>query len=118
MKKVLVVDDEFATREAIARTLVAEGFEVRKAGDIPQAVERLSEDRYDLVLCDQTLREGGGAALVERMRADARYRAIAVVLMVEPYGKAPAIDGVERLTKPVKLDELLAAVGRLLPGPR
>lgn len=117
MRKVLVVDDEFATREAIARTLVAEGFEVRKAGDVPQALERLAEDRYDLVLCDQTLRDGGGAALVERMRADARYRAIAVVLVVEPYGRRPAIEGVERLVKPVVLDELLAVVGRLLPGP-
>jgi CheY-like chemotaxis protein len=50
--RVLVVEDELALGEAVAAALADEGFKVDRAGDGEEALARLRERHYDVIICD------------------------------------------------------------------
>ena len=51
-KKILLVDDEEIIRDALGGLLVEEGHEVVEAGDGTEAIEKLSTEKYDIVITD------------------------------------------------------------------
>jgi DNA-binding NtrC family response regulator len=51
-KSVLIVDDEAAARDALARLLAARGFAVRTAADTHEASRELAADPANVVLLD------------------------------------------------------------------
>jgi DNA-binding response OmpR family regulator len=51
-KKILVVDDESAIREALSKVLHAEGYEVVTAENGQVAIEKFKSEKMDLVLLD------------------------------------------------------------------
>ncbi len=67
---VLVVDDEPALRELMARSLVVEGFDVVTAADARDAwalIDRPGES-FGLIIVDAFMPGGSGTALVHRTR--------------------------------------------------
>ena len=114
MKRTLVVDDEFAVREAIARLLAMQGYAVRKASDGLEALESLSKQPCDVVICDQRMPRCDGPELVARMRAVPALAAIPVVMALDPFGPRPELVGVISVVKPVRVDALLSAVQQAL----
>ena len=61
-KHLLLVDDETALREAIAERLADHGFEVEQADSGEQALERLAEFAFDILITDLRLPGIDGAA--------------------------------------------------------
>jgi PAS domain S-box-containing protein len=122
---VLVVDNEPAARDALARLLRGWGFSVADAHDGERAVQALAARSADVWLLDYHLDQADtGVALRERLVA-AHGERPAVILSADPgAGVRRAVQdaGLPLLLKPLKplalksvLDRLLAA-GRL-PGP-
>jgi PAS domain S-box-containing protein len=68
--RALVVDDEVDVAELIAEILKKEGFRVDLAHSGLQAVERLKNHRYDLLLSDLNMPELDGRGLYEVIRDD------------------------------------------------
>jgi CheY-like chemotaxis protein len=81
VKTVLLVDDEHAIIDALSGILEDEGFRVVTAGNGREALARLEEGLPDVALVDVMMPGMDGRELVQRMRADARYSQIPVVLM-------------------------------------
>jgi DNA-binding response OmpR family regulator len=50
--RVLVVEDESALGEAVAAALADEGFRPDRASDGAEALERVRERHYDVIICD------------------------------------------------------------------
>src|SRR5262245_46392574 len=50
--RALVIEDEQALNEAVAAALADEGFEVDRAADGEEALARLHEKLYDVIICD------------------------------------------------------------------
>jgi two-component system NtrC family sensor kinase len=50
--RALVVEDELALGEAVAAALADEGFKVDRAGNGEEALARLRERHYDVIICD------------------------------------------------------------------
>ncbi len=68
--RVLVVDDEPASRQALGGLLQRWNCAVDAVGSIDEALHAAAQNRPDLVLCDLDLGpEGDGLALVQRLRA-------------------------------------------------
>lgn len=81
MRTVLVVDDEYGTVEVLLAALEDAGYRVLTAANGRRALERLEENKPDLVVSDFMMPLMDGAALVQAMRANPEYRDIPVIMM-------------------------------------
>ncbi len=116
---ILVVDDQTELLLGIQLTLEAAGYRVLLAQDGHLALELLLHEPVDLILADIAMPEMNGYQLYEKVRADSRLVQVQFVFLTARamasdirYGKALGAD--DYLTKPVKPEDLLAAIeGRL-----
>ena len=69
---VLVVEDEAALGAAVSEALVDAGFSVSLASDGIEALERLKERPYDLIVCDLKMPRLDGTAFYRQLEAEAR----------------------------------------------
>lgn len=116
-RRILVVDDDQAVRETLVQGLAREGYVVRAASDVGDAVALLGREPVDLVVTDLVLSGGSG---LEVARTVKRAQPGTPVILVTgwPGRVAPetlethGIDAV--VEKPVGLDTLRATVATLL----
>ena len=66
--RILVVDDEIQIAQLLAGVLESEGYKVEYALDGEEAVGRLEEQEYDLLLTDLRMPRMGGMELIEEAR--------------------------------------------------
>jgi DNA-binding NtrC family response regulator len=69
-RRVLVVEDEAAVRESVARVLAAEGIEVDFAEDLQTALDHPRRPTCGAVLCDLKLPDGTALDLLKAVRAE------------------------------------------------
>ncbi len=81
MATILIIDDEFACRNPLARLLQIDGYQVTQAADGLEALQRLDEQPHDLILLDLLMPRMDGVAFLERLRADPRYANLPVFLV-------------------------------------
>lgn len=123
MRTVLVVDDEFGTVEVLVAALEDAGYRVLTAANGRRALERLEENKPDLVISDFMMPLMDGAAMVAAMRANPSFRDIPVVMMSAAPEAAlrKHLDGYEAfLRKPFRIPALLDVVRSIFertPGP-
>jgi CheY-like chemotaxis protein len=77
----LVVDDSPINRDLLAKQLARRGYLVATAENGRQALERLGEQDFDLVLLDIIMPELDGIEVLRRIKADARLREIPVIMI-------------------------------------
>jgi CheY-like chemotaxis protein len=65
---VLVADDNEGVRDVVGRLLIAAGFQVTTAADGREALERLEQRDYALVIADLDMPHLDGAALIRTLR--------------------------------------------------
>jgi DNA-binding response OmpR family regulator len=119
MARILIVEDESHIADGLVFNLEAEGFETVAVGNGREAAELLTgpDGDFDVVLLDIMLPEMSGFEVARRARAAGSRVAI---LMLTAKDESPdVVRGLEEgaddyLTKPFRLDELLARVKGLL----
>jgi two-component system response regulator CpxR len=108
--RVLVVDDDDATREVIAELLRDEGYEVACAENGVAALREIRmEHSPDLVLLDLMMPVMSGWEVLEQLQESDRLSQIPVVVVSAM--NAPGAR--EHLAKPIDVALLLSTVGRL-----
>ena len=113
---ILVVDDEQSQRDVLTGYLKKKKYFVRQASSVPDAMERIRQDHYDLVLTDYRMPERSGLDLLNEIRkADPE---ITVVLMtafgtIEGAVSAMRAGAYDYVTKPIDLDDLELLIERL-----
>jgi DNA-binding response OmpR family regulator len=116
---VLVVDDAWATRRALAQALAHElGAEVDEAEDGEDARYALMEGTPDVAVVDANTPWTDGPELVRRMRADpATVRVPIVGMSALPVSGVMLDAGCDAfVTKPFVIDDLIAVVRRVIRG--
>ena len=114
--RVLVVDDEETIRLALAKFLRVRGYAVATAASGAEALERLAEGRYELMLCDVRMPGMSGVELLPRALAvdpDLGVLFLSAVNDAPTATEALSTGALDYLTKPVELAELQAAVERV-----
>ena len=79
--RILVVDDNRLNRIKLARNLEQQGHVVSLAENGVEALEKLGEDPFDLILLDILMPEMDGFQVLERMNEDSELRAIPVIVI-------------------------------------
>jgi DNA-binding response OmpR family regulator len=115
-KKILVVEDDAATRDMIASYLGASGYGVETASDGLAMRQRLEAAPVDLLLLDLNLPDSDGLDLARQVRAASRMGIIIVTERDTPDERATGLEmgADDYITKPFFPRELLARVRNLL----
>ena len=118
-KKILLADDSITIQKVIELTFSDEDFEVVTVGNGRLALEKLSEVRPDIVLCDIIMPEKDGYEVCEQIKKNPNFSHVPVLLLTgafEPFDQERAAragyDG--SLAKPFEPETLIAKVRDLL----
>jgi two-component system response regulator HydG len=115
--RILVVDDDPGTREALRAGLASEGHTVATADNSIQAIAELDKREFDVVLADLTLPRVSGLELLDHVKKTAPT--IEVIVITGQGSIATAVDAIKRgayhyVTKPCAADEILHLVSQAL----
>ena len=118
MPRVLVVEDEPSIVTIVRYHLESAGFDSYFAGDVEEGWRLLVAESPDAAVIDIRLPGDDGWTLIERLRADARFRDLPVVVLTgllepEVVEKANSL-GCEYLSKPFAASALLSKIRILL----
>ncbi|MCM2326299.1 MAG: phosphate regulon transcriptional regulator PhoB [Lysobacter sp.] len=117
--RILVVEDEPAIQELIALNLEQAGQHPVMAASAEEGLRRIEEELPDLVLLDWMLPGQSGIELARRLRADARTRALPIIMLTARGDEEDKLRGLETgaddyITKPFSMKELQARIKAVL----
>jgi DNA-binding response OmpR family regulator len=124
MAKVLIVEDEETLARTLAEKLRSDGFTVITAADGEEGLEKIREERPDLIVLDIMLPKLDGLSLCRIIRRDTATAHIPIIMLTARGTEVDKIVGLESgaddyVVKPLALGEFLArvrAVMRRAPG--
>ena len=117
--RVLVVDDEPENREMLGDMLASVGFRVKAVDNAAQALDLLGKEHgIDLVFMDKRMPGMNGYEAISRLRerTDGRHLPVLVVTasgQADEEGQAVSAGADAYVAKPVRREELLAAIGQI-----
>jgi DNA-binding response OmpR family regulator len=121
MPKILVVDDDKEFRLYVSEALTRAGYEIQTAASGSEAVEKASNEDFDVVLLDLIMPKMSGSDVIVQLR---RVSPRSQVIMITAFASIDnAVDAIKRgaadyLTKPFKVDDLLIRIKRVLEEAR
>ncbi|MGJ4942568.1 response regulator transcription factor [Bradyrhizobium sp. HKCCYLS1011] len=120
MNRILLIEDDTETAEAIVAELADRGFEVQWAGDGVDGLGRARASSPDAMIVDRMLPGMDGLTVIEALRKD-HVRTPVLVLSalgaVDDRVRGLRMGGDDYLTKPFALVELVARIEALLRRP-
>lgn len=111
--KLLVVDDEKIALNSLVRALSKEGYSVVPASNGTEAIEKLRESDFDVVITDLIMGDIDGHAVLEETKSrhpDTRLIMITGYATVDTAVQALRTGAFHYIEKPLKLDEVRTAV--------
>ncbi len=121
--KILVVDDDRTQLTALSLTLERQGYEVVPAQSSEEALQALEDEAPDLLLLDILMPRVDGIALLKRIKADARWRDLPILMIsvLSPEEAAVtslSLGAADFIPKPFRADELAARIAAQLRASR
>jgi len=119
--RILVVDDEKGTREALAEILVEDGYEVSVAADGVEGFEKVQAEAPDVVLSDFKMPKLDGLNLLRKSLAadpDLKFVLMTAFGTIKTAVEAMKLGAEDYLVKPVNLEEVQIVIERCLKGRR
>lgn len=118
-KKILVVDDDLTIRKLIKHHLIINNYSVYEAQNAAEGYQQLSQNNFDLVLCDVVMEGLDGFTFCQKVREEERYKVLPFIFVTgrsshEDKSRALEVGGDEIIHKPFDLKDLLLRVQTLL----
>ncbi len=118
--RILAVDDEPNLRELLRIVLEGDGYTVRTAASYAEGSRLLTQEQFDLVICDIFLPDGNGLDLVRTFKPTMeRTQFVVITAHTTPAHALTALreGAVEYLSKPFDIEELKLIVTKQLSRP-
>lgn len=114
---ILLVDDEENLHEALRLNLEMEGYEVTSAYDGNEALQKIANEYFDLIIMDIMMPEVDGISVTETVRVN--NNDVPILMLSARNSSADRVLGLKKgaddyLTKPFNLEELLLRVEKLI----
>lgn len=116
--RVLIVDDEKIKRVTLADDLAAQGYEVDTAADGEEALEKLRQRHFDVIVADVKMPRVDGLELLRYVKQGEQAPATDVIMMTA-YGsiqlavESMKLGAYDFITKPFRNEDLFPVLARL-----
>lgn len=116
VNSILIVDDDLLSQKLLARLLLSNGFNVSVAKDGVMAMEKISNNDFDLIISDINMPNLSGAELLEELHK--KGFAIPFILLsgefcIEVKNELIAKGAIDVLQKPVDINVLLQCISKI-----
>ena len=114
-KRILIAEDQMATREALTKLAANRGYEVVAVTNGEELLDIVSEEKFDVVITDIIMPDFNGAIATEIMKLQGSKTPVIAMTGLTP--EELDIVGTEFLKvfhKPIKSDELFDYIDSLL----
>ena len=114
---ILVIDNEESIRFSFGRFLMAEGHNVITAGGYREALAKMDEAEFELILVDIFLEDGWGVDILREVtERDLKTRVIVMTAYpsTEAAQESFRLHAVDYLVKPLEQAELIRSVNKAL----
>src|SRR5262245_20980309 len=110
--RIMVVDDDPQIRRVLRTALVAQDYEVADARNGEEALEKLRDEKCELVILDMNMPGMGGLETCRTIRATSDISIIMLTVRDAESDKVEALDAGadDYITKPFSSPELLARI--------
>ena len=120
-KKVLIVDDEEVIRKTLRIHLGKMGYELQEAIDGVEAMDKLRNESFDLLISDILMPKKNGWELLKEVRANQNTKDLPVILLTAKNEDTDMFKGYDLganyyITKPFTKVQLLYGVKLMLGG--
>ncbi len=114
MKKILIIEDDKSIAEIEKDYLEMSGYSVSVAHNGESGMQRLKNERFDLVILDLMLPGADGFSVLDAFTEERDFSVIVVSARDEEFSKIKALGlgADDYMTKPVSMGELVARVNR------
>lgn len=117
LESVLIIDDDVSLTKILREELTSVGYEVEVMNESSEALNRLQNEFYDLILLDLKMPQVDGFEILKELRAK-NYPGKIIVMTayadVENAVLAKKLGADDFLSKPYDLDELLITIQKVL----
>ena len=122
-RRVLLVDDSISVRKFVGQMLDRAGFEVTTANDGAEALAKIADARFDVVVTDLEMPRVNGYELLDNLRRRPEARALPVIVLTtragdKHAGLARRLGASHYVTKPVEEHAFVRLVASLLASGR
>lgn len=119
MSKILIVEDEIAIRRVLSKILSEEDatYEITEATDGVEAIEKIKQQDFDLILCDIKMPKKDGMEVLCEVK---NIKPESVVVMISGHGdletavQAMKLGAFDYISKPPDLNRLLSTIRHAL----
>ena len=121
-KKILIVDDEEVIRKLLKINLVKWGYEVTEATDGTQAIEKIGEDEFDLLICDILMPNMNGWEVLKEVKSNPKTKDMPIIVLTAKNEDTDMFKGYDLganyyMTKPFTKDQLLYGLKLMFDDP-
>ena len=122
MKTIFLVDDSATILLSISNILAKAGYGVEKAGNAAEALQKFQGGvKVDLLITDLNMPGMNGIEFIKEVRKLPGYRFMPILFLTtesqqSKKAEAKAAGASGWIVKPFQQEQLLAVVGRVLPG--
>ncbi|MGE5383654.1 MAG: sigma-54-dependent transcriptional regulator [Omnitrophica WOR_2 bacterium] len=112
MARILVIDDERSIRSTLREILEYEGYQIDDAPDGPTGLQKASNEKYDVILCDIKMPQMDGMEVLDQLLINYDTP----VVMISGHGNIEtAVEAIKRgaydfIAKPLDLNRLLITI--------
>jgi CheY-like chemotaxis protein len=115
--RILIVDDDAGVRQVLRGMLLPAGYQVEAACNGREALDRVRQEHFDLIITDLVMPEQEGIETIKLLRQE--FPAIKVIAISGAFGgdylRIAAFLGASRtLAKPVRMETMIRAVEETL----
>ena len=119
MVKVLIVDDEKDVTEELGVMLKKKGFEVVTANSGKEALEKVKEEKPDVVLLDVMMPDMSGWDVCKKIKEDDATKDIPVIMLTILFGeeekkKSFEVKADAHIEKPIVIDRVIGVINWVL----
>ncbi len=114
-QRILIVDDDIDLCNMLSRYLTFKGFEPHCAYDGADALEKVHENKYDLIILDIMMPKIDGYEVCQRLKIQREYNAIPILMLSAKSTEEDKITGLKTgadsyISKPFEIADLLTSI--------